>query len=82
MSTVITARVDEATLDLVDRVAKANGRSRAWFAARAIRQAAEEESEFLASLDEAESSIDRGEFFTQAEMERWLEAKIARRAAS
>jgi len=80
MTSVITTRVDSATLELVDRVAKANGRSRSWFAARAIRAAAEDEAAFLASLDEADSAIDRGDFLTQAEMETWLEAKIKARS--
>ena len=79
MSRVITARIDDSTFELVDRVTKMNGRSRAWFVARAVRHAAEEEAEFLASLEEADQAIERGEYYTQAEMETWLEAKIAKR---
>jgi predicted transcriptional regulator len=79
MSHVVTTRIDTETLDLVDRAARANGRSRAWFAARAIRRAAEDEIEFLASLDEADSQIDRGEFLSQTEMEMWFETKALAR---
>jgi predicted transcriptional regulator len=36
--------------------------------------------QFLASLDEAGRQIDRGEFFTQAEVEDWFEARRGRAA--
>ena len=39
-SAVLTTRVDEETLALVDKVAQATGRSRAWIAAQAIREVA------------------------------------------
>src|SRR3546814_5617253 len=44
-TSVITARIDADTLDLVDRIAAAQGRSRSWFAAEAVRRMAEERSE-------------------------------------
>ena len=47
-SSVITARVDSDTLALVDQVAKSQGRSRAWFVARAVQRAAESEADFMA----------------------------------
>lgn len=82
MGQVITARVDDATFELVDRLARESGRSRSWFAAQAIRQVAEEEAAFIESLDEAERQIDRGEFLTQTEMEAWFEAKVRARASN
>jgi predicted transcriptional regulator len=51
-SSVITARLDAETLALVDRVSKAQGRSRSWFAARAIKRAAEAEAELQAFIQE------------------------------
>ena len=81
-SAVITARLDEETLKLVDRVAKAHGRSRAAFAAQAIRQIAEREAEFLAFIHEGVDAADRGDVLSQDEMEQWYDAKIADRKAA
>ncbi|MGF1550656.1 MAG: CopG family ribbon-helix-helix protein [Sphingomonadaceae bacterium] len=78
-SAVITARVDQETLDLVDRVAGAHGRSRGWFAAQAIRQIAEKEAEFLDFLQEGIDAAERGEVYSQEEVERWFEKRVARR---
>jgi predicted transcriptional regulator len=82
MSKVVTARLDEETLALVDRVAKAQGRSRAWFAAQAIRKVAEKEADFLAFIQQGVDAADRGELISQEEMERWwAERKANRRVA-
>lgn len=67
-SAVITARVDPETLALVDRVASASGRSRAWFAAQAIREAATREAEFLAFVQEGIDAADRGELIPHEEV--------------
>jgi predicted transcriptional regulator len=81
-SAVITARLDEETLKLVDRVAKAHGRSRAAFAAQAIRQIAEREAEFLAFIQEGVDAADRGDVLSQDEMERWYGARVDKRKAA
>jgi predicted transcriptional regulator len=82
MTKVVTARLDEETLALVDRVAKAQGRSRAWFAAQAIRKVAEKEADFLAFIQQGIDSADRGDLISQEEMERWwAERKANRRVA-
>lgn len=60
-SAVITARLDAETLALVDQVSKAQGRSRSWFAARAIKQAAEAEAELQAFIQEGIDSAEREE---------------------
>lgn len=78
-SAVITARLDEETLKLVDQVARAHGRSRAAFAAQAIRQVAESEAELMAFVREGVDAADRGELVTQDEMERWFEERVAAR---
>jgi predicted transcriptional regulator len=80
MSKVITARVDDDTFALVDKVASLHDRSRAWIVARALDDFLREEKMFFESLEAAEASIDRGEYYTQEEMEVWLEAKIAARS--
>ena len=75
---IITARVDEETLDLVDRLSKARGRSRAWFAARAIEQVARSEAELLAFIQEGIDDLEAGRFIEHEEMKAELDAMIAR----
>ena len=58
---MITTRVDAETIELVDRISKAHGRSRSWFAAQAIKRAAEAEAELLAFIQEGIDSVDRDE---------------------
>jgi predicted transcriptional regulator len=79
MSKVITARVDDETLGLVDSIAKAQGRSRAWFVADAVRRAAQYEADFRNFIQVGIDAADRGEVISQEEMERWLEDRIAGR---
>ena len=80
-SAVITARLDPETLALVDRVASAQGRSRSWFAARAIRHMAEQEAKFLAFVEEGRAAIDRGDYVEHDEVEAMLEQMIAKHEA-
>jgi predicted transcriptional regulator len=61
-------------------VASLHDRSRAWIVARAVEDYVRDEKAFFDSLDAAEAAIDRGEFFTQEDMETWLETKIAARS--
>lgn len=72
---VITARLDEETLALVDKVAKAKGRSRSWFAARAIRHVARGEADFLAFVQDGIDSADRGELIPHDEVFREIRAR-------
>jgi len=78
---IITARLDPEMLALVDKVAKANGRSRSWFAARAIEQAARQEEAFLAFVQDGIDAADRRELIDRAEMEGWFDDRIARHRA-
>ena len=75
---VITARLDAETLALVDKVSKAQGRSRSWFAARAIKQAAEAEAELQAFIQEGIDSADRGELIPFEDIEKLFDEMIAR----
>ncbi|WP_373489255.1 CopG family ribbon-helix-helix protein [Blastomonas sp.] len=79
-SQVITARIDPDTMALVDRVAKAQGRSRSWLAARAIERMAQEEANFLDFIQKGEDDIARGDFLTQEEMEAWITERVQTRA--
>ena len=76
-SAVITARVTEDTLQLVDRVASAQGRSRAWFVANAVQRFAESEAEYLAFVQEGRDAIARGDFVAHEEVMAELDDMIA-----
>lgn len=80
-SSVITARLDPETLALVDQVSKAQGRSRSWFAAKAIKRAAEAEAEYQAFVQEGIDAIDRGDWVPHEEVEIMIEEMIARHRA-
>ena len=81
-STVITARLDEATLALVDQVAKSQGRSRSWFVARAVQEVAENEAELLALIREGEDAVSLGNIITHkdvmVELDQMIDAHKAR----
>lgn len=79
-SAVITARLDAETLALVDKVASAQGRSRSWFAAQAIRKVAESEAEFLAFVQEGIDAADRGELIPHEEVFRRIRERRTRPA--
>ncbi len=81
VSSVITARLDAETLALVDRVAKAQGRSRSWFAAQAIKRAAEAEAEYQAFVQVGIDSADRRELVPHEEVMAELDGMIARHRA-
>ncbi|BCA59323.1 CopG family ribbon-helix-helix protein [Sphingomonas sp. HMP6] len=80
-SAVITARLDVETLALVDRIASAQGRSRSWFAAEAIRRVAESEADFMAFVQAGIDSADRGELTPQDRVFADLRTRRAQRVA-
>ena len=80
-SSVITTRLDPETLALVDKVSKAQGRSRSWFAAQAIKRAAEAEAEYQAFVQEGVDAIERGEFVEHEVVENMMDEMIARHRA-
>lgn len=87
-SVVISARIDEATAALLDQVAAAQGRSRAWLVAAAVRRMAEEEAAYLAYIQEGRDAIARGDWVSHEEVMVWiaekrkeLQARMAQKAA-
>lgn len=76
----ISARVDEATLKDLDRLAEELDRSRSWLVAQAVREYVKRETEFLEFIKIGEDEIESGDFLTQEEMEAWLEDRISKRA--
>ncbi|URW75194.1 ribbon-helix-helix protein, CopG family [Sphingomonas donggukensis] len=71
-SAVISGRVSADLSTKLDRLAERLDRSRAWIVAKAVEHYVESELELQDSLDEAERQIDRGEVFTQDEMDAWV----------
>lgn len=78
-SAVITTRLDAETLAMVDKIAVSQGRSRAWFAAQAIKEVAEREAEFLQFVQKGIDDIERGAFYTQEQMEEWFKERVTAR---
>lgn len=76
--TAITAEVDDETLALVDRLARANGRSRASYAAEAIRRVAESEADLLAFVQVGIDAIERGDVVPHEEVMAKIDEMIAR----
>jgi len=75
----ITAPLDPVTLALVEDLARARGISGPEFAANAIRQATQEAVDFRAFVQEGIDCVERGEVYTQEEVEAWFEARVAAR---
>ena len=65
---VVTARIDEETLQSLDALAAVRERSRAWLVEKAVKRFVEEEAEFDAFLKEGEDAIDRGDYLTHEEL--------------
>jgi len=56
-SQVITARIDPEVMELVDRIAAAQGRSRSWLAARAIEKMARADTAVMARMRSRAANI-------------------------
>ena len=78
---VVTTRLDEETLDLVDRVTAARGQTRSWFVARVVAEAARREAGFLAFVQEGIDELDRGEGIPHETVMAELDAMIAKHQA-
>ena len=79
MSNVISTRVSDEVLTIIDRLASGRERSRAWIAGRLIEKAAKDAIAFDAFLQDGIDGADRGDVISQAAMEAWFEKRIADR---
>jgi len=70
--TVISARVDDDTVALVDEIVAAQGRSRAWFVSQAVREHARREADFLAFVQEGLDAAEAGDWISHDDMKRWI----------
>lgn len=76
--TVISTRVDQETLALIDAAAQAQGRSRAWFVANAVKRVAEVEADFAAFVQVGLDDIAAGRTVPHEEVMAELDARIAK----
>lgn len=80
MSNVITARVSDDILAMIDRLAVSRDRSRAWIVNKLVDEAAKRQIEFDDFVQVGLDDIAAGRTHTQEEMESWFEARKASRA--
>jgi predicted transcriptional regulator len=78
MSNVVTARIDDETLALIDRLATEYDRSRAWVLAKLIAENAKREAAFLDFLQEGEDAFDRGDTISHEQLIANIEARYNR----
>ena len=81
-TTVVTTRIPVEQLELLDRIASAQNRSRAWVIARAIERQAKEDSEFLDFLQEGIDDLDAGRTITHDQLVEQLKARRHQRKAA
>ena len=80
MSNVITTRVSDEVLTMIDRLSASRKRSRAWIANRLIEVAVSRQIELDDFVQAGIDSADRGDLISQEEMENWFEQRVAARA--
>ncbi|MGY4398034.1 putative transcriptional regulator [Sphingomonas sp. UYAg733] len=80
-TSVITARLDTETVELVDRIVEARGQSRSWFISRVVGEAARREEAFLAFVQQGIDELDRGEGIPHEVVMDELDAMIAKHEA-
>ena len=71
-SVIITAQIDATLAANLERLAAKSGYSPDRVIQEALVAYVGDELELLDSLDESERQIDRGEYYTQEEMEAWV----------
>src|SRR3546814_17074072 len=73
--TVISARVDEAMLDELDRIAAFHDRSRAWVIARLLQQAVARELEYVELIEPALDDVAAGRLIPHDEVMAEIQAR-------
>jgi predicted transcriptional regulator len=76
----ITSALAGNTVAALDRLAERLAASREQVVTRAVEEFVARESQLIDMLDAADQQIDRGEYLTQEEMERWFEDRKQSRA--
>lgn len=68
MTAAFTLRIDEATLEALDRLAEKTDRSRSWLAARAIEEYLALNAWQIAKIEAGINAADRGDFADDSEV--------------
>lgn len=76
MNTAVIANLDPETTALLDRVAKAKGKTRESYAAEAIQRVTEHEADFMDFIQEGIDCADRGELIPHEKVMEELRARI------
>ncbi|MBV8686304.1 MAG: ribbon-helix-helix protein, CopG family [Alphaproteobacteria bacterium] len=79
---VITARIDDETVEALDRLARELDRSRAWIVANAVERYVSDELEFIDFVQEGEDDLENGRWITHQQLvEEIRERRAGRKAA-
>ncbi len=81
-SAVVTARVDEQLIDLLDKLAKAKKRSRSWIVADALQRQIKQDAEFLDFIQQGIDDLDNGRWITHEELVAEIKARRVSREAA
>jgi predicted transcriptional regulator len=81
-TTVVTARLDEELAAGLDRLAEKLDRSKAWIVSQAVRRFVEQESEFLAFVQEGIDDLENDRWISHEDLVQEIrEARGKRHAA-
>jgi predicted transcriptional regulator len=78
MPAAFTIRLDETTIEALDRLARQTDRSRSWLAARAVEEYVALNAWQVGKIEEGIAAADAGDFASDSEIRR-IRAKHARR---
>ena len=78
MAGAFTVRLDDSTIDALDRLAERTDRSRSWLVARAVADYVALNEWQIGKIEEGLADADRGDFASDEEMKR-IGGKYARR---
>jgi predicted transcriptional regulator len=79
---VITARIDDETVEALDRLTKELDRSRAWVVAAAVEKYVREELEFIDFIQAGEDDLENGRWITHEQLVEELQERRAKRKAA
>ncbi len=74
VSKATSVRLDPATLDRLDVIARATDRSRAWLMAQAIQRYVEEELWIVEAVQEGIKDADEGRTVSDEKVREWIES--------
>ena len=78
MSATLTVRLDEETLDALDKLAEKTDRSRSWLVTQAVQDYVALNAWQLEKIEEGIAAADRGDFASEDELER-VRARFSKR---